>query len=104
VPAALDRVATTIDRSALELLLSQQLTGRPYFVHPDAPVGRVAALRTAFDATMTDPDFLAEAKRMRLWIDPLSATRMEALLKNAYAMPQPIIDRARSLLAQASTN
>ena len=101
VPLALDRVTSAADRAALELLLSQQVTGRPYYMHPDVPADRLRALRTAFDATMTDPEFLAEAVRMRLWIDPLSFAQMQGLLNKAYATPQPIVERARSLLAQA---
>jgi tripartite-type tricarboxylate transporter receptor subunit TctC len=104
VPFALDKVKDATDRAAVELLLSQQLTGRPYLTSPDIPTDRLRALRTAFDVTMTDPEFMAEAQKVRLWIDPLSSAQMGTLMKEAYATPPQIIDRAKLLLAQASAN
>jgi hypothetical protein len=50
---------------------------------------------------MVDPDFLADAQKMRLMIDPLSAEQFNALLERAYAAPPDRIERAKSLLAQA---
>jgi tripartite-type tricarboxylate transporter receptor subunit TctC len=104
VPLARDKVVDPADRAALELILSQQLTGRPYFTVGEIPTDRAAALRAAFEATMRDPAFLAEAKRMHIWIDPLSSAQIHELLTKAYATPPPIIERARSLLMQSGAN
>jgi tripartite-type tricarboxylate transporter receptor subunit TctC len=102
VPLALDRVRDADDRAALELILSQQITGRPYVVPPGVLPERLAALRAAFEATMVDPDYLSDARKMRLMIDPLTAKQFDALLDRAYAAPAETIDRAKSLLARAS--
>src|SRR6202030_4151264 len=48
VPLALDRIKDAGDRAAMELILSQQVTGRPYVAPPDVPPDRLAALRSAF--------------------------------------------------------
>jgi tripartite-type tricarboxylate transporter receptor subunit TctC len=101
VPLALDRINDPADRAAMDLILSQQITGRPYVAPPDVPPTRLAALRAAFEATMVDPNFLADAQKMRLMIDPLSAKQFKALLDQAYAAPQERIERAKKLLAQA---
>jgi hypothetical protein len=68
----------------MELILSQQITGRPYVAPPNVPPARLAVLRAAFEAMMVGPDFLADAHKMRLMIDPLNAQRFNALLDRAY--------------------
>jgi hypothetical protein len=53
------------------------------------------------EATIIDPDFLADAHKMRLMIDPLSSERFNALLDRSYAAPPETIERAKMLLAGA---
>src|SRR5690606_34090701 len=73
VPSALDLVTDPEKRAILELILVRQETGRPIVGPPGMPADRLATLRKAFDATMKDPEFLAEAKKLQLDIDPLDA-------------------------------
>ena len=67
-----------------------------------APLGdtadRIATLRQAFDATMKDPAFLADAKRLQMEVNPLPGAAVETLLRTAYAAPQAIIARAAPLI------
>jgi tripartite-type tricarboxylate transporter receptor subunit TctC len=93
VPLVLDLAKNDDDRKLLELEMIPLLFGRPYMAPPDVPKDRVAALRKAFDETMKDPQFLAEAKKAKLEIDPVSGEKMEALLKKAYATPKALVDR-----------
>jgi tripartite-type tricarboxylate transporter receptor subunit TctC len=102
VPLALDRIKDPDDRAAMELILSQQLTGRPYVAPPHVPTARLQALRTAFDETMKDSDFLADARRMNLMIDPLTSEQMRSLLDRAYATRPETVARAKALSAQAA--
>jgi hypothetical protein len=101
VPLGLERVKDPLDRGAMELILSQQLAGRPYLMPPDVPGDRLAALRAAFDAAMTDEAFLSDARRSRLIIDPMTSGEMELLFRRAYASPGGVIARARELLKRA---
>jgi tripartite-type tricarboxylate transporter receptor subunit TctC len=98
VPRALDLVADPESRHVLELILVRQEMGRPLAAPPGVPADRVAALRAAFAATMRDPDFLAEADKVQLEIDPLTAQQIEQLLGVAYGTPKPIIQRAGALV------
>jgi hypothetical protein len=102
VPLAFDRINDPADRAAMELILSQQLTGRPYVAPPNVPSDRLRTLRSAFDATMKDPEFLADAEKIRLMIDPLTSEQMGSLLERAYASPPQTIARARVLTAAAA--
>lgn len=102
VPLALDRIKDTDDRAAMELILSQQLTGRPYVAPPNVPPDRLQALRAAFDTTMVDPEYLADTQKMRLMVDPLTSAQFKALLDKAYATQPETVERAKSLIARAS--
>jgi tripartite-type tricarboxylate transporter receptor subunit TctC len=96
-----ERIKNPDDAKAFALIMSQQDYGRPFAAPPGAPADRVQALRAAFDATMRDPGFRAEAQQGHLWLDPLTADEMEKLIKSAYATPPDVIKRAKDILAQA---
>jgi tripartite-type tricarboxylate transporter receptor subunit TctC len=72
--------------------------GRPLAAPPGVPPDRIAALRAAFDATLTDPGFMAEADKTQMEIDPLSGADIERLLAAAYGQPQTIVRRAGELV------
>ncbi|HTI88066.1 MAG TPA: tripartite tricarboxylate transporter substrate-binding protein [Alphaproteobacteria bacterium] len=101
VPLALKRVKDETDKAAMKLILSQQLTGRPYMAPPGVPDDRIAALRTAFEATMDDPQFRTDAEKIHLWISPLAWRDMHTLLDTAYGSPPEVIDRAKALMKRA---
>lgn len=98
VPSALDLITDPQKKAILELILVRQETGRPILAPPGVPADRMAILRKAFDLTMKDDLFLAEAKKLQLDIDPLDAAAVEKLLANAYAAPKPVVDAAARLV------
>jgi tripartite-type tricarboxylate transporter receptor subunit TctC len=94
-------VAYTKDPEKLqmfELLYSQGVFTRPFFVAPGVPKERVEALRTAFMKAMSDPQAIAEAERQRLVITAISGADLEALVKKLYKIPQPVIDKLKTAL------
>ncbi len=93
VPLILDLAATPADRQILELAFTQQVMAWPVVAPPGVPADRIKALRDAFDATMKDPDFLAEAARQKLIINPVSGEKIAALLDRIYASPKDVLDR-----------
>jgi hypothetical protein len=72
VPTIWPFIKNELDRSAVELVLSQQLFGRSYVLPPGASAEAVAILRKAFAATVVDPEFLADAARARVSISASS--------------------------------
>jgi len=98
VPNALDLIANADDKRVLELILIRQEMGRPFATPPGVAADRVAILRAAFEATLKDPAFLADAVKMQIEIDPLTGAEIEALLKTAYGTPRPIVQRAARLV------
>ena len=98
VPAALDLVTDPVKKQVLELILMRQETGRPVAAPPGVPADRLAVLRRAFDETMKDPEFLAEAEKLQMEIEPLSARDIDTLLANAFATPKAIVAQAAELI------
>jgi tripartite-type tricarboxylate transporter receptor subunit TctC len=67
---------------------------RPFAAPPGIPADRAKALRDAFDATVKDPEFLAEAERLKFEVRPMTGAQVEALVKEIYATPTEIVNHA----------
>jgi tripartite-type tricarboxylate transporter receptor subunit TctC len=104
VPSALDLVEDAQSRQVLELILIRQEAGRPFAAPPGTPGDRVAALGKAFDDTLTDPDFIAEAAKAQLEIEPMNGAAIAKMLARAYAAPKDIVERAAALVYPAGVH
>jgi tripartite-type tricarboxylate transporter receptor subunit TctC len=98
VPTAIDLVSDPNHKRMFEIVFTDQVMGRPFVVAPGVPADRVAALRAAFDATVKDAAFLAEAKKQRMEIDPVSGADINALLERVYTAPPAVIAQIRKLV------
>jgi tripartite-type tricarboxylate transporter receptor subunit TctC len=101
VPTALSLATTDQQRQALAIVFARQEYGRPFFVPPGVPAARVAALRRAFDATMKDPDFLAEAAKLRLDIEPMTGEALQGLVGKLAGTAADVVQQVRDALARA---
>jgi tripartite-type tricarboxylate transporter receptor subunit TctC len=97
-PTMLELAKTDADRQALTMMFARTEYGRPYFVPPDVPAARVEALRRAFDATMKDPDFIADAAQLQLELSPATGEEVQALVAKLAATPADIVARVRAAL------
>ncbi len=97
VPLALEYARDADDRGAIGLLQSSVTVGRPFIAPPGVPEERVAALRRAFDAVMVDKQFLAEADKLQLDINPLSGERLQQLTEDIANAKKSVLDRAQQL-------
>jgi len=98
VPFVVDLANKPEDKQAIEFLYAGQGIGRPFIAPPGLPPDRLKMLRDAFDATMMDPEFIAEANLRKLTIDPEDGVHLQALIDKTYATPRPIIDRIAKLI------
>jgi tripartite-type tricarboxylate transporter receptor subunit TctC len=85
-------------RDVLALLIATQAMARPFLAPPGIPADRQAALRTAFDATMRDPQFRADAERASLNVHPMTGAAIDALLNRLYATPRELAAKAASAI------
>jgi tripartite-type tricarboxylate transporter receptor subunit TctC len=94
VPFAIDLATNQEQLQIVKLMLVSQEIARPFAAPPGLPADRRTALIAAFDQTMKDPAFLAEAMTQGLDVDPVSAAAIDALLAEVYATPKSITDKA----------
>ena len=98
IPLFMDLAKADSERDALRLMLARLEYGRPFFLPPDVPVARVEALRRAFDATMKDPAYLAEADKLKIDVEPLSGEAVAALVEQVSRTPADTVARVRAAL------
>jgi len=100
VPLVTDLARTSQQRQALDLILTQQVMGRPFAAPPGLPPERLHALRRAFDATLRDAEFLAEAEKLALEINPVSGEKLQAMVEDMFKAPPDAIEAARKAIGQ----
>jgi tripartite-type tricarboxylate transporter receptor subunit TctC len=94
VPLIVDLTKDPEKLQILKIFLAAQEMARPFAVPPGTPEDRKAALVAAFDATMKDPEFLAEAKKLDLDVNPVDGKSIDKLLTELYATPKDILAKA----------
>jgi tripartite-type tricarboxylate transporter receptor subunit TctC len=86
------------DRKVAELVVSQQVFQRSYIAPPQTPAEVLGILRTAFDAAMKDPAFLADAEKMKISITPLAGGKVQDLIARLYSTPREFVERAKVVI------
>ena len=82
----------------MEVVFAKFQMSRPFFAPASVAPERLAALRRAFDATMRDDAFLADAKQLGMEINPVRGEDVEALVARIIATPAPLAQRVRDVL------
>jgi len=98
VPSVLDVAKEPAQQAVLRLIIARQTMARPYVTPPGLPPERLDALRKAFDDTMNDPQFLADARRLDIDIRPTTGREADALIAQVYATPPEIVSAAGELM------
>ncbi len=97
-PTAVELAKTEADRRMLEFYALKFSVARSLILPPDVPVERVKALQEAFDATMSDPAFRDDARKLGIDIDPLQSQAIQKLIQRVADTPEPVIERLRDLI------
>ena len=100
VPLITDLVKTPEQGQILKLILTSQEMARPFAAPPGIPEDRRAALLAAFERTMKDPEFLDEARKLNLEVNPVSAHAIDDLLAELYATPKEVLEKAAQAIAR----
>jgi tripartite-type tricarboxylate transporter receptor subunit TctC len=101
VPLMGDLTADPKEKAALKLIFSRLTIARPFAAPPGLTPERTKALRDAFDATMKDPDFLAEMQKLALEVRPQSGAKVERLVREVYTYPAEIVKIAAEAIKPA---
>jgi tripartite-type tricarboxylate transporter receptor subunit TctC len=98
VPRLVDLGRTAEERQILDLFSQPEKVGRSLTAPPGLPPQRVAELRAGFTATLKDPDFVADAARMRLDLSPLPGDELQAIIEKSFDYSPSIIAKADALI------
>jgi len=100
VPFVLDLLSSPEQRQVFQLILSELAMARPFAAPPGIPAVRAKALRAAFEATAADPELRSAAARAHRAIMPFTGAEIDALLQEAYALPNGVIAQAAQAMSQ----
>jgi tripartite-type tricarboxylate transporter receptor subunit TctC len=98
VPLLLELAGSDSDRQVLTFLSADTAISRALVAAPDTPPERLTALRRAFDATVKDPEFLAEAEKSKMDILPMRGEDAQKIADSIVNTPPAIVARAKTLL------
>jgi len=90
--------STKEEQQLFALMYSRQVIGRPFATPPDVPMDRVKALRDAYAATVKDRDFLIEAEKLNIDIDPVYHDELNELIAELYGTPPSVVERVQAIL------
>lgn len=98
LPSLEDLTTSPDDRKIMELVVSGNHLGRPQAMPPGTPADKVAAMRAAFQKIVKDPAFIAEVKKLRLELDPVSGEELQSYITKLQDVPKRLIPKAKEML------
>jgi tripartite-type tricarboxylate transporter receptor subunit TctC len=98
VPLLTELATTDEQREVLKLISSPIALGRPYLAPPNTPADRLALLRDAFAATMTDKGFLEDMAKMTTEVDPMTGDEVAHIIRDTVNAPPHIIAKAKAIV------
>jgi tripartite-type tricarboxylate transporter receptor subunit TctC len=98
VPTLSELMLTDEGKTVARVVAGMAEIGRSIIATPGVPEDRLAALRTAFQEMLKDPDFLAACTQRNLMLDPAKGEDMDAINQETMSLPKPIVEALRTLL------
>jgi tripartite-type tricarboxylate transporter receptor subunit TctC len=96
VPTAVELASTDEQRAILSAVVNAAEVGSAFFTTPGMPAERLTALRRAFDATMKDPEFLADVERTRLSVNPIPGEELQKLVASVSGLAPDLLEKVRA--------
>jgi tripartite-type tricarboxylate transporter receptor subunit TctC len=104
VPTAVELARNDDERAVLAAIMNASEVGTAFFTGPGVPPDRLAALRRAFDETMKDPEFLAEATRIRLGVSPMTGDELQKLVAQVSSLSPALLEKVRAAYPATGAN
>jgi tripartite-type tricarboxylate transporter receptor subunit TctC len=101
VPTIYELAPKDHDKQVLALIMASDTIARPFVAPPNVPAERLQALRDGFSATLRDPEFIAEAKKQDLELDPMDWKDMTRAIEKLYASPPSVVKTAPDIIQRA---
>jgi tripartite-type tricarboxylate transporter receptor subunit TctC len=103
IPLMIDLARNPLERMLFEMLSSSASVGTSLLTTADIPDDRLSALRGAFNAIMKDPQFLAEAEREKLEINPVAGEEIQEAVSKTVNAPREVVDLLTAATAESRT-
>jgi tripartite-type tricarboxylate transporter receptor subunit TctC len=97
VPTAVELMTNDADRKLMTFAISSAEVGRSFLAPPGVPADRVQALRAAFNATMKDPELLAEVQKAQLDFEPATGEELAKIIADTLAVDEATVERMRKI-------
>ena len=104
IPTAVELARNDDERQVLSAIMKASEIGTSFFTTPGVPADRLEALRRAFDATMKDPDFLAEAKKVRLTVGPKTGEEIQKFVAEVTDLSPALTEKVRAAFVMPGAN
>ena len=104
IPTAVELARNEDERQVLAAIMNASEVGTAFFTSPGIPGDRLATLRRAFDQTVADPEFLAEAERVRLGVSPMTGEELQKLVAQVSGLAPALLERVRAAYPAAAAN
>src|SRR5262249_29806645 len=104
IPTAIELARNDEERAILSAIMNATEVGSAFFSTPAVPADRLAALRRAFDATMTDPEFLADVERTRLGLAPMTGEELQKLVVEVSSLSPALLEKVRAAYVMTKPN
>jgi tripartite-type tricarboxylate transporter receptor subunit TctC len=102
IPTAVDLARNNEERAILSAIMNATEVGTAFFTTPGVPADRLTALRRAFDATMTDPELLADAQRINVGVSPMPGEELQALVAEVSNLSPALLSKVRAAYIAAN--
>ena len=98
LPTAIEQAPNAEAKEILEIIATKFALARPFALPPDTPPERARALRDAYDATLRDPAFLADTRRIGIDITPIDGETMTKMIHAIQTTPPRTVERLRAII------
>jgi len=104
LPTVVELARNEEERAILSAIMNATEVGTAFFTTPGVPADRLTALRRAFDASMKDPELLADAQRMNVGTSPLAGEDLQRLVAEVSQLPPALLEKVRTAYTMPRTN
>ena len=104
IPTAVDLARNDEERAILRAIMNATEVGTAFFTTPGVPADRLTTLRRAFDATVRDPELLADAEKIHVGVSPMTGEELQTLVAEVSNLPPGLLEKVRAAYTSPRAN
>jgi tripartite-type tricarboxylate transporter receptor subunit TctC len=104
IPTAVDLARNDEERAIVRAIMNATEVGTAFFTTPGVPADRLSMLRRAFDATVRDPELLADAEKIRVGVSPMTGEELQTLVAEVSNLPPGLLEKVRAAYTPPRAN